>query len=101
MDLPSARDGEHIRIGGRVICRQWPGTAKGVCFVSLEDETGISNAIVTPQLFAEVRLLLTTEPFLLIGGLVQNRHRAIHVHARTLKRLDYAGLQTAASHDFG
>jgi error-prone DNA polymerase len=100
-DLPSARDGERIRIGGQVICRQRPGTAKGVCFVSLEDETGISNAIVTPQLFEEVRLTLTQEPFLVIEGIVQNRHRTIHVHARTLARLDYAGLQTAASHDFG
>jgi len=100
-DLPSARDGERIRIGGQVICRQRPGTAKGVCFVSLEDETGISNAIVAPQLFEEVRLTLTQEPFLVIEGIVQNRHRTIHVHARTLARLDYAGLQTAASHDFG
>jgi error-prone DNA polymerase len=100
-DLPSARNGERVRIGGQVICRQRPGTAKGVCFVSLEDETGISNAIVTPQLFEAVRLLLTQEPFLVIEGVVQNRHRTIHVHARTLERLDFTGLQTAASHDFG
>jgi len=100
-DLLSARDGERVRIGGQVICRQRPGTAKGVCFVSLEDETGISNAIVTPQLFEAVRLTLTQEPFLIIEGIVQHRHRTLHVHARTLERLDYAGLQTAGSHDFG
>ncbi len=100
-DLPAARDGQRVRIAGQVICRQRPGTAKGVCFVSLEDETGISNAILSPTLFEEVRLMLTTEPFLVIEGLVQNRHRTIHVQARKLERLDFAGLQTAASHDFG
>ncbi len=100
-DLASARDGQRIRIAGQVICRQRPGTAKGVCFVSLEDETGISNAIVTPQLFDQVRLTLTAEPFLIIEGVLQRRHRTIHVHARSIERLDYAGLQTGPSHDFG
>ena len=100
-DLASARDGQRIRIAGQVICRQRPGTAKGVCFVSLEDETGISNAIVPPPLFEQVRLTLTAEPFLVIEGVVQSRHRTIHVHARTIERLDCAGLQTGPSHDFG
>ena len=62
-DLPEARGGERIRVAGQVICRQRPGTAKGVCFVSLEDETGITNVIVAPELFETHRLLITTEPF--------------------------------------
>ena len=45
-ELPSARNGTLIRVAGLVICRQRPGTAKGICFVSIEDETGIANAIV-------------------------------------------------------
>ena len=49
-DLPNAPDGSVVRIAGNVICRQRPGTAKGYVFISLEDETGISNAIVAPPL---------------------------------------------------
>ena len=99
-ELSQARTGQRIRIAGQVICRQRPGTAKGVCFVSLEDETGIANAIVAPTLFEARRLLVSTETFLVIEGIVQHRHRTIHIQAKTIERLDYAGLQTAASHDF-
>jgi error-prone DNA polymerase len=100
-DLKSVRDGERVRVAGQVICRQRPGTAKGVCFVSLEDETGISNAIVAPKLFEEQRLKITTEPFLVIEGIAQSRHDTIHIQARRIERLDYSGLKTAGSHDFG
>ena len=48
VDLRKVKNGEMVQIAGQVICRQRPSTAKGVCFVSLEDETGISNAIVAP-----------------------------------------------------
>lgn len=100
-DLPAARGGDRICVAGQVICRQRPGTAKGVCFVSLEDETGIVNIIVAPDLFEATRLMLTSEPFLIVEGVVQLRHRTIHIQAEALERLDYAGLATAASHDFG
>jgi error-prone DNA polymerase len=99
-DLVQARDGETVRVAGQVICRQRPGTAKGVCFVSLEDETGISNAIVSPELFEEQRLTITSEPFLIIEGVVQNRRKTIHIKARRITRLEEAGIRTAASHDF-
>ena len=59
-DLPS---GKRLRIGGCVITRQRPGTAKGFVFLSLEDETGVANAIVTPDLFHRHRLLLTRKDF--------------------------------------
>jgi error-prone DNA polymerase len=100
-DLPQRKNGERIRIAGQVICRQRPGTAKGVCFVSLEDETGISNAIVAPTLFEMERLTITAEPFLVIEGILQCRQNVIHIKARSIQRLDYAGLETADSHDFG
>src|SRR4026207_2447842 len=71
-DLAQARHGAMIQIAGNVICRQRPGTAKGFVFISLEDETGVANAIVTPDLFERMRLLITEEPFLVIEGQVQN-----------------------------
>src|SRR5207249_3756755 len=78
-DLAAERNGTLVKIAGQVICRQRPGTAKGFVFVSLEDETGVSNAIVTPQLFERYRLLITEEPFLLIEGVMQNAENVIHV----------------------
>ena len=56
IDLVHARHGSIIQIAGNVICRQRPGTAKGFVFISLEDETGVSNAIVEPELFERFRL---------------------------------------------
>src|SRR5207244_9149499 len=71
-DLSQAPHGARVQIAGNVICRQRPGTAKGFVFVSLEDETGVSIAIVEPDLFELFRLLITEEDFLLIEGEVQN-----------------------------
>src|SRR5438477_9691065 len=71
-DLAQAKHGSIVQIAGNVICRQRPGTAKGFVFISLEDETGVSNAIVDPNLFERFRLLITEEAFLLIEGEVQN-----------------------------
>jgi error-prone DNA polymerase len=99
-DLPQAPNGALVRVAGQVICRQRPGTAKGVCFVSLEDETGISNAIVNPKLFETERLKITTEPFLIIEGEAQSRHGTIHIKARRIERLAFAELEAQASHDF-
>ncbi|NBP24671.1 MAG: error-prone DNA polymerase, partial [Proteobacteria bacterium] len=98
--LREAPEGARIRVAGQVICRQRPGTAQGVCFLSLEDETGITNAIVSPELFEAERLRISTEPFLLVEGLVQRRHGTVHVRALRLERLPDHGIQTAASHDF-
>ncbi len=81
-DLPKARNGQVVRIAGNVICRQRPGTAKGFVFISLEDETGVSNAIVTPKLFEELRLVITQEAFLEIEGPVQNTDNVIVIKAR-------------------
>jgi error-prone DNA polymerase len=83
-----------------VICRQRPGTAKGFVFISLEDETGVANAIVTPQLFEKERLLITSEQFLVIEGILQNVERVIHVKALRLEPLLYPGFNAPVSHDF-
>ncbi|MEN9677271.1 MAG: hypothetical protein RIS76_3167, partial [Verrucomicrobiota bacterium] len=71
------------------------------CFISLEDETGITNVIVSAKLFEANRLQITQEPFLQVHGVVQQRQGTTHVQARRLESLPFAPLQTAASHDFG
>ena len=70
-DLWKGRNGQEVTIAGMVICRQRPGTAKGHVFISLEDETGISNAIVRSETFERLRLVITHEPFLEIEGTLQ------------------------------
>ena len=83
-----------------MICRQRPGTAKGFVFVSLEDETGIANAIVAPDLFEKLRLTITQEAYLLIEGCVQIAEGTIHVKAARLEGFRQAGMAHVASHDF-
>jgi error-prone DNA polymerase len=99
-DLAQARHGATIQIAGNVICRQRPGTAKGFVFVSLEDETGVSNAIVTPDLFERLRLVITEEPFLVIEGEVQNTDNVVLVKAGNIWPLAHAQLSGSESHDF-
>jgi error-prone DNA polymerase len=99
-DLPKARHGQRVRIAGNVICRQRPGTAKGFVFISLEDETGVSNAIVTPQLFEKIRLLITQEDFLVIEGQVQNTDNVVLVKTRKVEPLAHGELIGSESHDF-
>jgi error-prone DNA polymerase len=99
-DLPHVRNGKRVHIAGMVICRQRPGTAKGFVFISLEDETGVSNAIVGPQLFEQRRLTITQEPFLSIQGKVQNTRNTTLVQACRIDPLPYETLGAPASHDF-
>jgi len=99
-DLPAAKHGSTVRIAGNVICRQRPGTAKGFVFVSLEDETGISNAIVTPPMFEANRLVITEEPFLVIKGRLQHIDGVIHVKAQRIERLPYNPSVASRSYDF-
>ena len=100
IDLAQAKHGSIVRIAGNVICRQRPGTAKGFVFISLEDETGVSNAIVTPDLFEETRLLVTEEPFLVIQGEVQNTDNVVLIKAQKIFPLISEGLVGSESHDF-
>jgi error-prone DNA polymerase len=95
-DIPS---GKRTRIGGCVITRQRPGTAKGFVFISLEDETGVANAIITPDLFHRHRLLLASERFLAIEGILQNQDNVISVKAERVQPLFVTRAETS-SHDF-
>ena len=98
-DLPRARDGRRIRVAGTVITRQRPGTAKGFVFLTLEDETGIANIIIRPDLFARERFKILEEPFLLVDGILQNQEGVTSIRAERLRGLGGAELDVE-SHDF-
>jgi error-prone DNA polymerase len=98
-DLFACRNNASIRIAGCVIARQRPGTAKGFVFLSLEDETGIANIILTPDVFERDRLIVTRNRFLLIAGTVQNTDGVIHVKAQHLEPLNITEAPVS-SHDF-
>jgi len=97
--LKSLRNGMWVKVAGWVIVRQRPGTAKGFVFLSMEDETGISNIIVTPQLFETNRLALVNYPFLLIEGVLQHQDNVISVKARRIHPLEMK-VDSPGSHDF-
>ena len=98
-ELKSLRNGQRLRIGGCVIARQRPGTAKGFLFLSIEDETGIANAIVTPDILQRNRILLISERFLMIEGILQHQDNVIHVRAERVLPLSVTQAETS-SHDF-
>lgn len=85
--LQSLPDRQRVSVIGSVICRQRPGTAKGVFFLSLEDETGIINCVLWPSLFERNRLLVVQEPYLRVTGKLQKSQGTIHVIARWVGRL--------------
>jgi error-prone DNA polymerase len=99
IDMPKLRDGSLINVAGWVIVRQRPGTAKGFVFLTLEDETGVANVIITPQLFDKYRLVVVENPFLLISGKLQNQDNVFSVKAKHIQALSFK-VAAAASHDF-
>jgi error-prone DNA polymerase len=99
VDLTRARNGRRIRVAGAVITRQRPGTAKGFVFLTLEDETGIANVIIRPDLFDRERFTVLEQPFLLVDGILQNQDGVTSVKAERLHGLGGAALNID-SHDF-
>ena len=98
-ELHNRRDGEFVRVAGCIIARQRPGTAMGFIFLSMEDETGIANVIVTPQLYEDQRLVVTRSKFILAEGPLQYQDGVIHVKAVRLQTLSDQTL-AVRSHDF-
>jgi error-prone DNA polymerase len=98
-DLPSARQGRRVRVAGMVITRQRPGTAKGFVFLTLEDETGIANIIVRPDLYSEQRAVIVGEPYLLVEGTLQIQEGVTSVKAERLHGLGGRAPEID-SHDF-
>jgi error-prone DNA polymerase len=97
-DLPAARQGRRVRVAGMVITRQRPGTAKGFVFLTLEDETGISNVIIRPDLFDRERMTVIRQPFLLVEGVLQHQDGVLSVKAERLQGID--GGASVDAHDF-
>jgi error-prone DNA polymerase len=103
--VPAARvkslsDGNRVRVAGAVICRQQPGTAKSFVFLSLEDETGIANLIVKPDVFARLRFTILSHGYLLIDGTLQNQRGVVSVKACAARPFLISASVIASSHDF-
>jgi error-prone DNA polymerase len=97
-ELRGARNGRFVRVAGHAIVRQRPGSAKGFCFVTLEDETGTANGVFTPDAFARWRGPLHASPLVEIAGPVQNVDGVIHVRVREVRALDSHSLPDG--HDY-
>jgi error-prone DNA polymerase len=98
-ELRNYQDGEYVRSAGCVIARQRPGTAKGFIFISMEDETGIANVIITPDLYERERVVVTRSKFVLVEGALQNQDGVIHIKAKRIQPLAFSNLEVR-SHDF-
>jgi error-prone DNA polymerase len=99
IELQKLPHGMPVRVAGAVIARQQPGTAKGFVFLSIEDETGIANAIITPQLFRQDRAVVVRHAFLLIEGILQNQDNVISVKAQSIRPI-FITRAEMTSHDF-
>ncbi|HXG55514.1 MAG TPA: error-prone DNA polymerase [Vicinamibacterales bacterium] len=99
IELARGRHGRRVRVAGAVITRQRPGTAKGFVFLTLEDETGIANIIVRPDLFTDERRTIIGEPYLLVEGILQIQDGVTSVKAERVVSLAGGGPEPQ-SHDF-
>jgi error-prone DNA polymerase len=99
--IAHATDGERVAAAGLVICRQRPGTAKGFVFLTLEDETGMVNIVVTPRRFERDGTLISRHPLLIVRGVLQVEQGVIHLRGDQFIPLDAAvGAEHAQRHDF-
>ncbi|HVU52639.1 MAG TPA: error-prone DNA polymerase [Polyangia bacterium] len=99
-ELLTVPDGRRARVGGVVVVRQHPETAKGFVFITIEDETGFANAIVTPQRFARWREVIVETNALVIGGVVQNQRGVVAIKADTFEPIGGRPAAIDISHDF-
>ena len=99
VQMKSVPNGKYVRTAGHVIVRQRPGSAKGFLFLTLEDETGTSNAVLTPDQFKRFRAPLHTAAVIEIAGPVQNVDGVIHLKVVELIALRMRG-DTPGSHDY-
>jgi error-prone DNA polymerase len=99
VDLPRQRPGRRVRVAGCVITRQRPGTAKGFVFLTLEDETGVGNVIITPDVYDQQRLVIVDAAFVIVEGILQHQDGVTAVKAERLSALQGVPV-TIESHDF-
>lgn len=81
-EILQMQDGQPVAHAGLVICRQRPGTAKGFVFLTLEDETGTINVVITPQRFEEQAMLISRTPLLLVRGTLQVESGVYNIRAK-------------------
>ena len=99
--LDSLPDGAPLEVAGLVVCRQRPGTAKGFVFLVLEDEFGLVNVVVKPDLYERARALVRTEPFVIVRGELQRRDGTVNVLAESFRALETADSLAPEAHNFG
>jgi len=99
-ELAHKRDGEHARVAGVVVVRQRPATAKGIVFVTVEDETGFANAVVMPDDFARWRSVILGHPALVIEGRVQNRDHVVTLKPDRFSALPGGPVDDSWARDF-
>jgi error-prone DNA polymerase len=99
IELRNRQDGDYVRTAGCIIARQRPGTAKGFIFLSMEDETGIANVIITPDLYERERVVVTRSKFVVVEGRLQNQDEVVHIKATHIQPLAFTNLEVS-SHDF-
>ncbi|MBA4057367.1 MAG: error-prone DNA polymerase, partial [Marivirga sp.] len=78
-DLASAKNGDHVKVAGLILVRQRPGTASGICFITIEDETGCANLVVFQNLFDQYRKEIIQSKLLMVEGKLQKEGEVIHV----------------------
>ena len=100
VDLARLADGERVRVAGAVICRQRPGTARGFLFLTLEDETGLVNVIVRPDLFHREHAVLVGAGVLEVDGVLQAKD-GLSVRAQAVRKAPIAAPVPVESRDFG
>jgi len=98
-ELVRTRGGRRVRVAGAVITRQRPGTAKGMVFLTLEDEAGLSNVIIRPDVFDRQRALVMRAPFLVVEGVLQQQEGVTSVRAERVMAFGSDQPRTP-SHDF-
>lgn len=104
VDLTLLADGSRAVTAGLVIVRQRPMTAKGFCFLTLEDETGIGNAVITPSRYADLRSILSAHPLVILAGEIQRKDDVTHLKVDRMEPLSMDGVDAVSSppsHDFG
>ena len=84
-DLKHSRNGQTVKLAGLVLVRQRPGSAKGVCFITLEDETGVANLVIWPKVMADYRKAVMQSRLLAVQGYVQRDVEIVHVVVRSLE----------------
>jgi error-prone DNA polymerase len=100
-DTAKRRDGDRVGVAGLVICRQRPGTAKGFVFLTLEDETGMLNVVVTPARFERQAMLISRTPLLLVRGTLQIAKKVVNLRGEEFIALGAGGgAEHVRSHDF-